>query len=52
MIHSNSNRTSKSITNTSESMSPIVYNELFKLHPYDAYIVGVITNTQNIKNVS
>ena len=51
MRHSNPNSHSKSITNTSESMSPIVYNELFKLHPYDAYIVGVVTNTQNIKNV-
>ena len=51
MIHSDPNRTSKSITNTSKSMPSIVYNELFKLHPYDAYIVGVNTNTQNIKNV-
>lgn len=51
MTNSNPNRTRKSITNTRESMPSIVYNELFKLHPYDAYIVGVNTNTQNIKNV-
>jgi len=51
MIISESYYTSKSITNTSKSMSPIVYNELFKLHPFDAYIVGVSINTQNIKNV-
>ena len=51
MIISHYNYPSKSITNTSKSMSPIVYNELFKLHPDDAYIVGVNTNTQNIKNV-
>jgi len=51
MIHSNPNRVSKSITNTSKSMPSIVYNELFKLHPYDAYLVGVSTDTQNVINV-
>lgn len=51
MIHSNPNRISKSITNTDKSMPSIVYNELFKLHPYDAHLVGVNINTQNIKNV-
>ena len=29
----------------------IVYNELFKLHPYDATLVGVIVPTQNVINV-
>ncbi len=51
MIHSNPNRVSKSITNTDKSMPSIVYNELFKLHPYDAHLVGVIVPTQNVINV-
>jgi len=51
MIHSNPNRVSKSITNTDKSMTTIVYNELFKLHPYDAHLVGVSIRTQNVINV-
>ena len=51
MIHSNPNRVSKSITNTDKSIPSIVYNELFKLHPYDAHLVGVIVHTQNVINV-
>ena len=61
MITTNPNRVSKSITNTDKSMpsgyfhyyylQPIVYNELFKLHPYDAQLVGVIVHTQNVINV-
>jgi len=45
------NPSMKSITNTSKSVSSNVYSELFKLHPYDAQIVGVIVPTQNVKNV-
>ena len=51
MIHSNPNRVSKSITNTDKSMPSIVYNELFKLHPYDATLFKVNCNTQNVINV-
>ena len=51
MIHSNPNRVSKSITNTDKSMTSIVYIDLFKLHPYDAHLVGVIVHTQNVINV-
>ena len=51
MIHSNPNRVAKSITNTDKSMPSIVYNELFKLDPYDAILFKVNCNTQNVKNV-
>jgi len=52
MITTNPNRVVKSITNTDKSMPSIVYNELFKLHPYDAQLVGVNYNTQNVINGS
>lgn len=51
MIHSNPNRVAKSITNTDKSMPSIVYNELFKLDPYDAILFRVNCNTQNVIKV-
>ena len=45
MITTNPNRVAKSITNTDKSMPSIVYNELFKLHPYDAHLVGAVSYT-------
>ena len=50
MIQTNTDYTPKTITNTEESMSSIVYNELFKLDPYDAIIMGISPYTQNVKN--
>ena len=44
------NYTTKSITNTREIMPSIVYNELFKLDPYDAILFKVSIPTQNVKN--
>ena len=51
MITTNTNRVAKSITNTDKSMPSIVYNELFKLDPYDAILLRVNCNTQKVKNV-
>ena len=51
MIQTNTDYTPKTITNTEESMSSIVYNELFKLDPYDAILFKVSIPTQNVKKV-
>ena len=50
MIQTNTDYTPKTITNTEESMSSIVYNELFKLDPSDAIQFGLYSYTQNVKN--
>ncbi len=51
MIHSNLIVSPKVLQTLTKSMTTIVYNELFKLHPYDAHLVGVSIRTQNVINV-
>ncbi len=43
---------SKSTINTRFSLSSNVYDSLHEMHPYDAQLMGVSNDTQNIINVS
>ena len=43
---------SKTVANTKFSLSSNVYDSLHEMHPYDAHLMGVTNDTQNIINVS